>query len=93
MAARKSKKKPDIRSVTVRKQAKLKNQQRLLAKTGDVFIDVGKLAIGGVVFSGIMTGNFRLPWLLTIGGFGAIVCIIFGIWCSVKFDDGDKKEA
>jgi hypothetical protein len=63
---------------------KKQKRQKMLEGFGKVLIDVGKLAIGGLVFGGIIRGELGIAALILSGSIVAGILIFMGLWLSTN---------
>ena len=59
---------------------------------GKLLLDVGKLAVGGVIIGGILRGEVPPVILIASGSVVAFVCFILGLFWIAKEQQGNKEE-
>ena len=58
---------------------KKKRKQNFAATVGSVFIDIGKLAIGSLIFGAVLRGSINPIQIILFGTAFAIVSLVTGI--------------
>jgi hypothetical protein len=73
----------------------MKKQRKQIIFWGDagkLLLDLGKLAVGGVIIGGILRGGVPPAILIVSGSAAAFVCFILGLFWIAKEKQGNKEE-
>jgi hypothetical protein len=68
-------------------EKKKKTKQNFAVTIGTVFIDIGKLAIGSLIFGAVLRGSLNPIQILLFGAIFAIVFIVAGVLLVVLFKE------
>jgi hypothetical protein len=66
---------------------KKKTKQNYAITIGTVFIDIGKLAIGSLIFGAVLRGSLNPVQILLFGAAFAIIFIVTGVILVVLFKE------
>ena len=58
--------------------------KKLIANTADILIELGKLAFAGLVIGGILTDDINKSVIISTGGVGSIILLLFGTYLKSK---------
>jgi uncharacterized membrane protein len=64
-------------------------RRNIFRELGKVLVDIGKLAIGSIVFASIMRGRFDTIWLILLGSVFGLLTVIIGVGLIIK---GNERE-
>jgi hypothetical protein len=68
-------------------EKKKNTKQKYAATIGTVFIDIGKLAIGSLIFGSVLRGSLNPIQVLLFGAIFAIVFLVIGVILVVLFKE------